>query len=264
MIRLAAAENTLPGDTLAEKFAVVRRCGFDGIELSARGDGEFPARREELARAREEGVAMPSAVWHGTSFFGSFPPERRRTAIEEAKEAMPVLAAAGAAGLVCPNSFGVFSRSLPPFTPPRPAEESRALLVEALAEVSAVAEDNGVALYLEPLNRFEDYLVTTLADACAIAEEVGSAGVAVVADTFHASIEEADVAASLRAAAPWLAHVQLGDTNRREPGAGHYDWPSTLQALDGIGYDGWLAMECGLSGPVEEVLPAVRRLLRGS
>ena len=36
----------------------------------------------------------------------------------------------------------------------------------------------------------------------------------------------------------------------------------TLSVLDEIGYDGWLAMECGLSGPAEEVLPSVPRLLR--
>ena len=61
---------------------------------------------------------------------------------------------------------------------------------------------------------------------------------------------------------PWIEHVQLGDSNRLEPGAGHYDWPDTLSALDDIGYDGWLAMECGLSGPVEEVLPKVASILR--
>lgn len=262
MIRLAAAENTLPGDSLEEKYRVVLNCGFDGIELSAPGAGGFTARREELSRARDVGVQMPSAVWHGVEFFGSFDPEQRRAAVDGAKDAMPVLAAAGARGLVCPNSFGVFSLRLPPFTPPRPAQQSRQMLVEALREVGQVAAENGVKVFLEPLNRFEDYLVTTLEGACSIAEEVSSPGVAVVADTFHASIEEADVEASLRTAAPWLEHVQLGDTNRLEPGAGHYDWESTLQVLDEIGYDGWLAMECGLSGPVTEVLPSVARLLR--
>jgi hypothetical protein len=32
--------------------------------------------------------------------------------------------------------------------------------------------------------------------------------------------------------------------------------------LDTIGYQGWLAMECGLSGPVESVLPKVATLLK--
>jgi sugar phosphate isomerase/epimerase len=48
---------------------------------------------------------------------------------------------------------------------------------------------------------------------------------------------------------------------RLEPGAGHYDWPETLDALEAIGYRGWLAMECGLSGPVDQVLPKVAEVL---
>ena len=118
-------------------------------------------------------------------------------------------------------------------------------------------------LLLEPLNRYEDYLINTLADAVSVVEEVASPGVAVVADTYHMSIEEADCAASLIRAGRQVRHVQLGDSNRLEPGAGHYDWPATLNALDTMGYDGWLAMECRLSGPAADVLPRVAKVLRG-
>ncbi len=83
-----------------------------------------------------------------------------------------------------------------------------------------------------------------------------------IADTYHMSIEEADCATSIESAGSWIRHVQLGDSNRLEPGAGHYDWPATLAALDRIGYHGWLAMECGLSGPTGEVLPKAVTVLR--
>jgi sugar phosphate isomerase/epimerase len=135
-------------------------------------------------------------------------------------------------------------------------------LVEALAELGDHAVAVGSVVYLEPLNRYEDFMVNTLANAVAIVEEVGSPGVAVIADTFHMSVEEADIAAAIRSAAGHIGHVQLGDSNRLEPGAGHYGWPETLGALDAIGYQGWLAMECGLSGPVESVLPKVATLLK--
>jgi len=95
-----------------------------------------------------------------------------------------------------------------------------------------------------------------------IVDEVASPGVAVIADTYHMSIEEADCAASIIAAGDHIRHVQLGDSNRLEPGAGHYDWPATLRALEQIGFDGWLAMECGLSGPTGDVLPKVAKILR--
>lgn len=262
MIRLAAQEATCEGETLLEKFRFAQSVGFDGIELSGRGDGIFVGRESELVEAREQGVVMSSAVAHVDHFMGDFDPEKRRGAIDEMKAMLSTLAAAGAAGFVAPHAFGLFSRHLPPFTPPRSDDESRRLLLEALSEVADHAAANGVEVFLEPLNRFEDFVVNTLADACWYVDEVGSPGLSVVADTWHMSIEEADIGAAIRAAGDRIHHVQLGDSNRLEPGAGHYNWPETLHALDDIEYEGWLAMECRLSGPAREVLPRVADLLR--
>ena len=77
-----------------------------------------------------------------------------------------------------------------------------------------------------------------------------------VADTFHMNIEEDDVPAALRAAAPYLGHVQVSDSNRYQPGAGHLDWPALLRTLHDIDYRGWLALECRLRG---EPLAALRQ-----
>ena len=71
------------------------------------------------------------------------------------------------------------------------------------------------------------------------------------------NIEEADPLAALVAAGPWIRHIQLSDSNRLEPGAGHIDWTALLDAIWSIGYAEELAYECRLSGPVDEVLPVV-------
>ncbi len=261
-IKLAAQESTLPGETLMDKYQFTLDCGFDGIELSGRGDGIFGARAAELREARSAGVVMCSAVMHTPTFLGTFDAAGRQTAIDDLKVLLSTIVEAGGLGIVSPNAFGVFSKKLPPFTPPRSDEESRRSLVEALVELGEHAVRAGSTLFLEPLNRYEDYLINTLADAVSIVEEVRSPGVAVIADTYHMSIEERDCAQSIIEAGAHIQHVQLGDSNRLEPGAGHYDWPATLAALDQIGFDGWLAMECGLSGPTGDVLPAVADLLR--
>lgn len=260
--RLAAAEGTLPGSSLEEKFAFVQSVGFDGIELSGRGDGIFAGRVDELRTAHRAGVVMPTAVVHMDHFIGDFDPMRRRDAIDQLKLLLATIVEAGGTGIVSPHAFGLFSTKLPPFTPPRPVADARQLLVEALHEVGDHAVSVGATVYLEPLNRYEDFVVNTLADAASIVDEVDSPGVAVIADTFHMSVEEGDIGAAIRATESRIGHVQLGDSNRLEPGAGHYDWPETLHALESIGYQGWLAMECGLSGPVEVVLPKVAALLK--
>ena len=92
--------------------------------------------------------------------------------------------------------------------------------MEALREAGEHAVSVGAVVYLEPLNRYEDFVVNTLADAASIVDEVDSAGVEVIADTFHMSVEEADIGAAIRRAGSRIGHVQLGDSNRLEPGAG--------------------------------------------
>jgi len=260
--RLAAQESTCEGSTLVEKMEFVSSVGFDGIELSGRGDGVFVGRAEELSAARGAGVVMPSAVAHVEYFIGDFDPARRRAAIDEQKAMLTVLAQAGGVGFVAPHAFGLFSRHLPPFTPPRSDDQSERLLLEALSEVAEHGVSVGAELFLEPLNRFEDFVVNRLEHASWYVDRVNSPGLSVVADTWHMNIEESDIGAAIRAAGERIHHVQLGDSNRLEPGAGHYDWDETLTALEDIGYDGWLAMECTLSGPAREVLPRVSKLLK--
>lgn len=260
--RLAAQENILEGSNLIEKYEFVQACGFDGIELLGRGDGIFAERAQELKDARAAGVIMPSVCVAMDHFIGDFDPARRRDAREQMKLLLSGIVDAGGYGAITPNAFALFSRKLPPYAPPRADNDSREILLQALAELGEHAVQAGAVLLLEPLNRYEDFMVNTLADAVALVEEVGSPGVAVIADTFHMSVEEADIPLAIRTAGEHIRHVQLGDSNRLEPGAGHYDWPATLEALDDIGYGGWLAMECKISAPARDVLPGVSALLK--
>jgi sugar phosphate isomerase/epimerase len=107
-------------------------------------------------------------------------------------------------------------------------------------------------------------MVNTLAQAAELATATGLDSVGVCADTFHMSIEEASVEGSVRASAGRIGHVQVSDTNRLEPGAGHLDWPALLATLGEVGYAGPLAFECRLSGPPEVALPRAVAVLRAA
>ena len=78
------------------------------------------------------------------------------------------------------------------------AELERNLLLAQLRELAPAAQAAGVSLFLEPLNRYEAYIVNRLEQGAAIAAEVGPE-IGVMADFFHMGIEEADIAASIRA-----------------------------------------------------------------
>ncbi len=263
-MNLTCQEQLLPGDTLPEKWDAALAAGYDGIELRGQGGHRIRERLPELHRARRAGVVMPTVCVEMLHFIGDFDAERRRDAVDNMATMLSVIAELGGTAAMTPASYGMFSRRLPPFTPPRDEAGDRAVLLDALGELGAHAAREGVSILLEPLNRYEDHMVNRLEQAVELAVASGSDAVGVVADSYHMNIEEADVAESLRAAAPRLRHVQVSDSNRLEPGAGHLDWDGFVAALRGIGYAGDLAWECRLSGPAEQVLPKSAALLRAS
>lgn len=265
-MKLACQEQLLPGDTLPAKFDSARRAGFDGIELRARGNGHFAGRLPELRAAARAGVVMRTVCPETDHFIGDFDADLRRDAVVQLRSQLSVIAELGGAGVLTPASWGMFSLRLPPFTPPRRPAEDRAVLLEALVELSEHAAREGVWIALEPINRYEDYMLNRLEQAVDLAEEVQRAGgydsVRVVADLFHMNIEEDDLAAAITAAGRRIAHVHVDDSNRLQPGTGHLDFPAVFGALHGIKYDGWLALECRLRGEPMAALTATARLLR--
>jgi sugar phosphate isomerase/epimerase len=262
-MRLTCQEQLLPGGTLQEKWDAAQQLGYDGIELRGQGGHRIRERLPELHRARRDGVVMPTVCVDMLHFIGAFDPELRRDAVANMRTQLSVIAEIGGTAAMTPASYGMFSRRLPPFEPPRDPAGDREVLLDGLGELGRHAASEGVKILLEPLNRYEDHMVNRLEQAVELARATGLDSVAVVADSYHMNIEETDPAAALVAAADRLAHVQVSDSNRLEPGAGHLDWPAFLGALERIGYSGDLAVECRLSGPAEQVLAAASGTLRG-
>lgn len=261
-MRLLIQEQHVPGATLLEKQPVALGWGFDGFETRGKGEDLYAAREEELARAHAAGVLFPTVCPEMPHFIGSFDAELRADAVAQLCSMLDVQARFGGRGVMTPASWGMFSKRLPPFVPPRSADEDRAVLVDGFRTVAAHARSLGQEIYLEPLNRYEDHMVNRLADAASLIAEVGDGAFRVVADTYHMNIEEADPVTALEAVLPVLGHVQLSDSNRFEPGAGHVPFREILAMLAANGYEGELAFEHQLSGPAEEVLPRSAELVR--
>ncbi len=54
---------------------------------------------------------------------------------------------------------------------------------------------------------------------------------------------------ALRAAGKHVRHCHLADNTRQEPGTGDIDYVAGMKALLDIGFQGYMACECGISGP---------------
>ena len=261
-MRLACQEHILPGDDVLEKWTFAASAGFDGIEL--RGTADWNERLDDLRAARDRGVVFSSVCLISDRFIGDFDAGRRREAIEHMKHLLSGIAELGGTGAVTPAAYGLASKRLPPFEVPRTEEEDRRVLLDALEEIGEHAENEGTLVLLEPLNRYEDHMLNRAEQAVELCEAVGRDSVMVMGDLFHMNIEEDDPGESIRRARGRIAHVHLADSNRLQPGAGHTDFAGAFEALREVGFDGFMAMECGIRGDTETALHETVRYLRSS
>jgi D-psicose/D-tagatose/L-ribulose 3-epimerase len=110
-------------------------------------------------------------------------------------------------------------------------------VLPVLSELSRYAQDRGIQILLEPLNRYSTPYCTTAADAVAIAQQINQDNFGVLLDTFHMNIEEDSFEDAILRAGGLLQHTHFADNNRKMPGYGHIDFKSILKALSQIGYN---------------------------
>ncbi|CUX64318.1 MULTISPECIES: sugar phosphate isomerase/epimerase family protein [Agrobacterium] len=115
--------------------------------------------------------------------------------------------------------------------------------VEGINGIADFANDLGINLCIEVLNRFENHVLNTAAEGVAFVKDVGKNNVKVMLDTFHMNIEEDSFGEAIRTAGPLLGHFHTGESNRRVPGKGRMPWHEIGLALRDINYTGAVVME---------------------
>lgn len=261
-MKLACQEGLVPGRTFAEKLRNLERFGFQGVELN----GHWLNDPAGLAERRE---ALQDSPVRASSICGGYPAEllhpdraRRQACVDALRRHLDLAAELGAAGPITVPIFNNNDR-LPDMSPWKSRSEAeRELLIAMLQTLTPHAEQVGVAILLEPLNRYEASCLPRQQDGAAVVRALNSPGVRLISDVFHMHIEETNTPETLRAVGDVLGHVHLADNTRLEPGSGDIDFRAIMDALKAIGYTGYMAFECGLSGPAEVVLPRSVTFLR--
>jgi sugar phosphate isomerase/epimerase len=116
-------------------------------------------------------------------------------------------------------------------------------MAEALEQLAPRAHQYGVPLLLEPLNRYETNLFTTVGETLEFTRSLRTRNVKLLCDCFHMNIEEVSIEGALRLAGNDVGHMHLADSNRRAAGLGHTDFRPVIAALRDIGYTGYLSAE---------------------
>lgn len=133
-----------------------------------------------------------------------------------------------------------------------------------LTKIAALGEQNGVTFMLENLNTAVDHPGVPFARAAetmALVNAVGSPGLRMNLDLYHAQIGEGNLIELVRAAVAGglVAEVQVADVpGRCEPGTGEIYYPAIARTLTDLKYDGSIAMEAFARGDARQAVESFR------
>lgn len=240
MAKLAANLSTMFNELdFMNRFEAASRAGFKGVEFM------FPYQydKAELADALDRFgltqvlINLPAGDWEAGDRGIACDPRRVEEFQEGVGQAIEYAAALGCRRINC--LAGISPRKVDP-------AKVHDTFVGNLKFAANLLGQYNVSLLIEPVN-IKDvpgfYLCYTV-QARAIIEEVESDNLHLQYDVYHMQIMEGDLARSMKANKDIIRHIQIADNpGRNEPGTGEINYPFLIDALDRMGYEGWIGCE---------------------
>ncbi|MFN8419147.1 MAG: sugar phosphate isomerase/epimerase family protein [Anaerolineae bacterium] len=225
-------------ETLAPK---VKQMGFDWIEVPFEGVDDFdPSEAGRIVKDNGLGVSAAAAIGPDRDLIH---PDAsiRENGMNYIRACIDACQKIGVQNLIGPI-YAAVGRTWQQTADERKHDVD--LLVQNLSRLSQYAQDRGVVLCIEPLNRFETSFINTCEQVIEVIDRVNSPSCGILLDTFHMCIEEKSLGAAIRLAGiSRLKHFHACENDRGAPGSGHVPWADVAQALKDIGYDGAVVIE---------------------
>jgi hydroxypyruvate isomerase len=230
-----------------DRFARARAAGFEAVEFLFPYD--FPA-AEIATRLKDSGLSQvlfnaPPGDWAAGERGQAALPGRQAEFREGVKRALDY-----AAALSCPRLHLMAGLT--------PAGVARDTLLSVYAANLAWAAEEcgkaGVKPVIEPINHRDipGFFLNTTDEAAAIIQAVGPERLGLQFDLYHCQITEGDLVKTAERHLPLIAHMQVADNpGRNEPGTGEVNWPFVFQAIDALGFRGWIGCEYRPKGETE-------------
>ena len=248
-LKMAAQLQFFPGP-VDEQLQAVAKWGFAAYEWhSPEGDLD-----ELRSKADALGLGLSCILGCGRIAPGHMmDPAQHDAVVEEFRQRVKVAKQLGTKRLIglTGNERSDISR-----------EEQTDLVIRCVKRLAPIAEENDVILIMEALNPLVDhkgFFLTRTDQTMAILDAVNSPNVKMLFDIYHQQITEGNVTRNLTANFERIGHFHVADNpGRKEPGTGELNYANIFKAIEKTGYDGYVALECGKSGTLDDALNAVR------
>lgn len=237
MVRYSVSTWIYGDEPLEKSLQRLSKFGYDGVEIPGEPKKINAKRVRELLEKNGLGASSICGLYSTERDLTSSDAGTRRNAVQYVKNCAKFASDIGAEiVIVVPTAVGKTK-------PEKEREKEWKWAVSGIKEAGQYAGDLGVILAVEPINRFETYMVNRAEQAERLAREVALDNVKIMVDTFHMNIEEASPSNAIKKFGEKIVHVHLADNTRAPPGKGNTDFESIFNALKTVGYDRYLAME---------------------
>ncbi len=122
--------------------------------------------------------------------------------------------------------------------------EQMKLLKRSLLELVGLAKERDVKILLEIINRGDTNFLNTISEGVDFISQFENQNIKLVIDTYHMSLDEKDISASIIRGREYIECIHLSDDNRLNPGMGKINFKKIISTLKEINYKGYLMFEC--------------------
>jgi hydroxypyruvate isomerase len=137
----------------------------------------------------------------------------------------------------------------------RPAAER--VFIDNLKVAADLAAVKNIGLLIEPINARDrpNYFLNRVEHAADIIAKAGRPNVRIQFDFYHVQIVGGDLLHRLEQYLPVIGHLQCAAVpSRHEPDEGEVNYPALFEAVDRLGYRGWIGAEYRPRGRTEDGL----------
>jgi hydroxypyruvate isomerase len=222
---------------LLERIDAAAAAGFKAIELQFPYD--VPASAVKAAIEKNKltilGLNTPSGARDG-EFGLAAVPGREKDWQGLFSRALEYASAIGASAIHC------LAGKVAPEQ--RPAADR--VFADNLAAAAGLAAAKNITLLIEPINGRDrpNYFLNHVEHAADVIAKVGKANIRMQFDFYHVQIVGGDLIYRLEKFLPVIGHLQCAAVpSRHEPDEGEVNYPAVFEAVDRVGYKGWIGAE---------------------
>lgn len=216
----------------------VKGLGLDFIEIPLMALDTFDAKAIHNRLQQVDIESCTSTVLLNDTDITSDDPLIRQKGVDYLKKCVEATSQIGAQ-----NFSGVIYSKHVKSLKNRPTTKDWKYSADALREVGEYAAQQNINVGIEPVNRYETYLINTCEQALKLKEMIGLENIKIHLDTYHMNIEEKDFYTATKNAGANLMHYHLCENDRGIPGTGTVDWDGIFRGLSEINYQGYAALE---------------------